>query len=335
MNDAKLGKKERFFTHTSFGYASRRHGILPTLLFLGSLGLLSSIIPAFNQQITQKTSTTTSSADGTTSSCRQQLDKLEDQFNRQRQARINSMLTLNLTMTKRTQRFDVFEPEALCIADERFGSDIRYHAFGDGPKFVCGVDFIGNKKAKKPQEECLVYSIGSDNDIQFEKAVHTFLQCETHTFDPTLNEEFKGSEYSTFHPWGIGADGEMQRVRKHNFVSKSIHTIMTELGHTNRTIDILKIDCEGCEYESMPAFFDLIASKQIRVNQIQIELHIALYEKVLRLFMAADKAGMRVFHKERNGWGCAGHRCLEYSFVSESFLRQVNGAMLCGEPFIA
>ena len=247
---------------------------------------------------------------------------------------MDAMFTLNTT--KRTERFDVFEPEANCISDERFGSDIRYLAVGDGPKFVCGIDFIRKKNnANKPQDACLVYSIGSNNDIQFEKAVHTFLQCETHTFDPTLKQAFKGSEYSTFHPWGIGAEGELYQHRRHKFITKSLHTIITELGHTNRTIDIFKIDCEGCEYDAMPEFFDLIASKQIRVNQIQIELHIQSYDLVSRLFMAADRAGMRIFHKERNGWGCGGHRCLEYSFVSESFLRKVNGALLCGDPFIA
>lgn len=194
---------------------------------------------------------------------------------------------------------------------------------GDGPKFVCGrIDFIGKNKKKKKKNDCSVYSVGSDNDIQFEKAVHTFLQCETHTFDPTLYEPFKGDEYSTFHPWGIGVDGESSRKHGHDFITKSLlHTIMTDLGHTDRTIDILKFDCEGCEYESMPPFFDLIASNQIRVNQIQIELHLVDYDKLVRVFMAADKARMRIFHKQRNAWGWGGNRCVEYSFVSESFLR--------------
>ncbi|CAJ1953932.1 unnamed protein product [Cylindrotheca closterium] len=265
--------------------------------------------------------------------CKQRLLKLEEQFNHRRQVRIDAMFQRNTT--KRTERFDVFEPEANCIAEERFGSDTRYLAIGDGPKFVCGVDLIGNKNAKNPKDECLVYSIGSDNDIEFEKAVHDFLGCETHTFDPTLKTAFKGDAYSTFHPWGIGVDGETVRAvynkRKTNFVTKSLGAIVAELGHNDRTIDIFKIDCERCEYEAMPAFFDLIAAKKIRVNQIQIELHLQSYDAVAKLFMAADRAGMRIFHKERNGWGCGGFRCIEYALVSEEYLRQVNGAVLCGE----
>jgi hypothetical protein len=40
---------------------------------------------------------------------------------------------------------DLFEPEATCISEERFGqgrNTSRYNAFGDGPKFVCGLDSI-------------------------------------------------------------------------------------------------------------------------------------------------------------------------------------------------
>ena len=43
--------------------------------------------------------------------------------------------------------FDIYEPEATCLSEERFGSDTRYHAFGDGPKFICGVDFIAHQTA--------------------------------------------------------------------------------------------------------------------------------------------------------------------------------------------
>ena len=50
------------------------------------------------------------------------------------------------------------------------------------------------------------------------------------------------------------------------------------------------------------------------------------------VFLAADKAKLRVFHKERNmrpipapNENC----CTEYAFVSETFLRKVNGEIIC------
>ena len=42
------------------------------------------------------------------------------------------------------------------------------------------------------------------------------------------------------------------------------------------------------------------------------------------------RAKLRITHKERNQWGCDGYRCVEYALVSEAFLREANGAVMCG-----
>ena len=63
------------------------------------------------------------------------------------------------------QSFDLYEPEATCLDEERFGTRIRYDAFGDGPKFICGVDYLA-KKAAAAGENCLVYSVGSKNHVE-------------------------------------------------------------------------------------------------------------------------------------------------------------------------
>lgn len=262
--------------------------------------------------------------------CRYLLDNLDELFDRRRGVRQRQSLNEE-NRTKR--RFDLYEPEATCISEERFGDVMRFNAFGDGPKFVCGVDVIA-RKAKEQKGGCLIYSVGSNNDVRFERAVHDFMPgCEVHTFDPTLEDEgFVGGEYATFHPWGLGTDGgnegETMHNRKNKGRRKSFETIMRELGHGNRTIDILKIDCQGCEYAAMPPLFQLMAEGRVRVDQLLIELHDR--QKLLHgFFAAADNAGLRVFHKERNGWGCDGYRCVEYAFVSKSFLREANGAAIC------
>ena len=230
--------------------------------------------------------------------------------------------------------FDVWEPEAVCLAEERLGgaSDQRYNAFGDGPKFVCGVDYL-REKYKASNEKCLVYSIGSNNNILFEKAVKNFIDCETHTFDPTLSSPFRGDAYASFHPWGLGNDGETihyeQGHKNATFTSYSLEHMMKDLGHTGRTIDIFKIDCERCEYSAMHPVFDAIAKGTIQIDQILIELHSASYETITSFFEGVDKAGMRIVHKERNGWGCKGSRCVEYALVRESYLRQATAASIC------
>ena len=266
------------------------------------------------------------------SSCTDILDALDRNFDlrrriRQQHTRDTSDELDKLDPHTSKKLFDLFEPEANCFSDERFGGPSRFLAFGDGGKFMCGIDLL-----KKRKGDCLVYSIGSNNDISFEKAIHKSLACETHTFDPTLSEPFVGGAYATFHPWGFGKQGEevsfVQKDVKANFTAQSIQTIQSKLGHTGRRIDILKIDCEGCEYGAMPGLFKSIQGGHVVVDQIQIELHRKMFDR--HLFDAADAANMRIFHKERNGWGCSGYQCVEYAFVSETFLRAANSELVCG-----
>ena len=266
----------------------------------------------------------------TTPSCNEKvLDQLDEVFDKKRSERVAVMDTrLGDHLS-----FDIYEPEATCFSEERFGSETRYSAFGDGPKFICGVDFIAHQTAHLGKD-CLVYSVGSNNNIAFEKAVYTIMKgCEIHTFDPTLNKPFVGDEYATFHPWGLGEDGVVAKQRGKSWEGKSFETVFRELGHENRTIDVLKIDCEGCEYDVMPPLMELISSGRVKVNQILIELHLPALKnnvtKFKKFFLAADEAKMRLFHKERNGWGCGGQRCAEYAFASEAFLREANRDTIC------
>jgi hypothetical protein len=202
------------------------------------------------------TSTTTSNL------CAQMLDKLDIAFDNRRKPRQSGdrgWTGLRL--------FDLFEPEATCISEERFGSDSeeRFDAFGDGPKFLCGVDYLAAKAMAGSAEDstaCLIYSVGSNNDIRFEKAVRTHMYgCEVHTFDPTLGEDaFIGGEYATFHSWGLGTDGGKEGSamggRNNTGIRKSFKTVIKDLGHENRTIDVLKVR-QFYLYAALAALFNL------------------------------------------------------------------------------
>lgn len=257
--------------------------------------------------------------------------------------------------------WDLYEPEANCFTEERFGygtlrrnlldsyKDLeareakvkRYDSFGDGPKFVCGVDVMSSLPSSlsptNRDDQCLVYSVGSNNNVAFEMSVHKFMGCETHTFDPTVaKKNFVGGKYAIFHQWGLGEDGIKEKWDGFKWMGKSFQTIINKLGHLNRTIDILKIDCEGCEWKAMPPLLDLIAAGTVKVNQIQIEMHtwVSEHERSNELnlnsyFEKLDNAKMRIVHKERNHWGCDGFKCVEYVFVSEEFLRKANQAAVC------
>jgi len=193
------------------------------------------------------------SASRLSSACLSRLEALEASFNERRNAR--RAYTSFTKFDQDKTLLDLYEPESVCIYEERFGQGAqldRYQSFGDGPKFICGTDLIAAKSNKTGSSRCLVYSVGSNNQIDFETSVYKHLNCETHTFDPTLDKPFVGDEYAIFHDWGLGKDGDAKKIKQKTFTAKSLETIVKDLGHEGRTIDILKIDCEGCEWTVMP-----------------------------------------------------------------------------------
>lgn len=143
-----------------------------------------------------------------------------------------------------------FEPEFTCPHEFRLGK------LGDGGKWVCDPHRI----VTDVKDSCLVYSIGSNGNFQFEENVlkHVSPKCEIHTFDLkafTLQDSTKASMRNkdfaagakkvgvTFHHWGLGEITErMQNM-------KPFKKIITTLKHEGRTIDLMKIDCERCEYQ--------------------------------------------------------------------------------------
>ena len=45
------------------------------------------------------------------------------------------------------------------------------------------------------------------------------------------------------------------------------------LGHKGRTVDVFKIDCEGCEYDLFnDGFFESLKKQDVVLRQIQIEV---------------------------------------------------------------
>jgi hypothetical protein len=139
---------------------------------------------------------------------------------------------------------------------------------GDGPKWTCDIDRVGVQSARRKQADpasspdkkhCLIYSIGSNGDYQWEDAVQETLKstggCEIHIFDPGnfdrgANNTDKGMVY---HKWGLTSSYEktgndLVTKRRNGMVTHSFPEIQKLLGHEGRTIDILKIDCEGCEW---------------------------------------------------------------------------------------
>jgi len=207
-----------------------------------------------------------------------------------------------------------YEPSFGCELKERIGE------LGDGGKWVCNVDTI--KANIQHGEQCLVYSVGSNGQVDFEQSIHHEIsaQCEVHVFDPADWFEFElrpnGSlcppSFIQYHPWALGTVEP----------AKSMADIVQELGHTGRKIDLLKIDCEGCEWSTYRGWF----AEGVDIRQILVELHGDLATNELQgrpatsndiqsFFSFLFEHGYVIFHKEPTlGWKCG-------SFAEFSFLK--------------
>jgi Methyltransferase domain len=128
-----------------------------------------------------------------------------------------------------------------------------------------------------------------------------------------------------FHAVGLGSQQQSdngEQLDKGPLLT--LQQIMTALNHTGRTIDVFKMDCEGCEYETLAdQVFELMRSGQLSIGQLQLEAHLPQagpqpLQVIKPLFEGAHAAGLRIFHKERNHWGCDGYK-VKLKYYSFSF----------------
>lgn len=163
-------------------------------------------------------------------------------------------------------------------------------SIADGLSYKCSddatllcPDFFKQSKSS----DCLVYSFGIANAWEFEDwAGHQ--GCETHAFDPTekylkVHEAHK-SPNVTFHYKGLsnGKNTSSASVHlNHNSYGKlggtfyALEDLLASNNHlaTKRNINVLKIDCEGCEWEAFVQIAEETPDVLKRVCTIVLEVH--------------------------------------------------------------
>ena len=200
--------------------------------------------------------------------------------------------------------WDVLHPFVGCPGERRVG------VIGDGGKWAC-FGLSGEWQAGAPIEQrpesCLVYSFGVSDDSSFEEEMHELMGCEVHSFDPTPGLNPPAVKYPsaiTFHPWGLrGVDGTfaMRGVNVHGY---TLHTIMKQLQHEGRRVNILKVDIEGSEWDAFNQLFAALDS-DLPFDQVLVELHPQgnfNAGKVVELIVRFMERGYLPFHKELNGF---------------------------------
>jgi len=193
------------------------------------------------------------------------------------------------------------EPAITCSHEERIG------AAGEGGKWMCDLDALRDKK------DCLIYSIGSNNDFSWESAVKARVpNCEIHVFDHTVRNATNKPENVFFHKWGLTAE----KVPNANPNLRSLSEISNALGHKDKRVDVFKIDCEGCEWDTHTTWFN----SDLQIEEILVETHHGTANpspnsRAKQFFTHLHESGYRIFHKEPNVHYSGGSGlCVEFGF---------------------
>eukprot|EP00656_Telonema_subtile_P013802 TRINITY_DN17016_c0_g1_i2.p1 TRINITY_DN17016_c0_g1~~TRINITY_DN17016_c0_g1_i2.p1 ORF type:complete len:1094 (+),score=263.27 TRINITY_DN17016_c0_g1_i2:74-3355(+) len=213
--------------------------------------------------------------------------------------------------------WDWFSPDFVCPTMERMGR------LGDGGKWICHPDRLPEKS------DCVVYSFGVRDDVTFEQEIieRSGQRCEVHAFDPSvggLPQYAKHTPKLHFHKAALAAHTGSNKLWP---VANSLHGHMERLGHTH--VDVLKIDCEGCEWEVFEALLE--SDSALPFSQLLIELHLGnatstegMRENMFRLFEGLEALGFRAFAREINiGPTLTGQlpTACEFSFIKNSVLQ--------------
>ena len=109
-------------------------------------------------------------------------------------------------------------------------------------KVICGLSRL--------QDPCVIYSLGSNANFDFEEAVSKQTLCEIHTFDCTVSEDRIPAILParvTYHSICLGSDEDVTSQYR------SLGSLMREFGHSR--VDLLKMDIEGFEFRVVEAMY--------------------------------------------------------------------------------
>jgi hypothetical protein len=219
---------------------------------------------------------------------------------------------------------DNYDAEFTCLNEMQLGVTHNHHHFGhQTPRWLCDPDRIQSASQERHRSGgngCLMYLFdeGKDDPIQFFIDLFEELDqsCEVHVFSSHWNddkliqlEEISKANHDMLllHPWGIEGKSDSHLGRK-NYLTMG--ETLTELGHVGHTIDMLSLECDGCEWS---VYKDILDSDAF-ITQLLLELHEAPYQ-VNDLFLEMKKHGYVIFHRETDSVDKGGGQNHAYSFI--------------------
>ncbi|KAF4661713.1 hypothetical protein FOL46_005631 [Perkinsus olseni] len=199
-------------------------------------------------------------------------------------------------------------PEVSCEFEERLGTR------GDGGKWVCESYKLGREFRREP---VIIYSVGYGNSFSFEAAFHDEVNDNAEIFVFEIDRELYekavrvGPAFITWKHWGLASRDD--RAKEHF----TLPTMRRMLGHADRVIDIFKIDCEGCEFDTFRTWFDVKNDKSLP-TQILIEVHWRDPKSARSLLEYLMELDYIIFRREPNYLAKSSY--MEFGLVQRSFI---------------
>lgn len=178
---------------------------------------------------------------------------------------------------------------------------VRIGNIGDGGWEICeDTEF-------RPTNPCLVYSFGINNDFSFDDHMADRYNCEVHSFDPSMTDTAEGKRKQKQWFYHIGL-GDQTQTMANGWKMTTLKDLLKNHGQTEAKIDILKIDIEKYEWQTLIQIFESGGLRNIK--QLLLELHIAIvgepekqeYIQGLGVLKMLYDQGFRMYCSHRNLW---------------------------------
>eukprot|EP00586_Coscinodiscus_wailesii_P018968 CAMPEP_0172518568 /NCGR_PEP_ID=MMETSP1066-20121228/290899_1 /TAXON_ID=671091 /ORGANISM="Coscinodiscus wailesii, Strain CCMP2513" /LENGTH=597 /DNA_ID=CAMNT_0013300987 /DNA_START=171 /DNA_END=1964 /DNA_ORIENTATION=- len=208
---------------------------------------------------------------------------------------------------------DNWEPDFSCFFEERFGDnqdDVQFWVCD--PHRIPLLSKVRKTSQGKP-DPCLIYSIVTVGNHGFERSLDFLNEfggnCQIHVFDGRSQDQIHLDDHAelshiNFHyDWTIRGSHEESSKG-----SRTLDEIVKNLGHQGRTIDILAVNCDGCEWRVFKDWFSIPAHP----HQILVEVK-GQPDNADEFFQSIQDNGYVTFHKDMD-YARTGN-VFDYSFL--------------------
>lgn len=168
----------------------------------------------------------------------------------------------------------------------------------------------GHDLCKPVPRHCTFYSFGISKDYSFDVQMAEDFSCHGFAADPTVTHPSKLHKLVTFHQIGAKmltvdrAPGRDPKGNQASWFSTSMPRLMK--WREDERVDVLKMDCEGCEYSLAkdvafedPLFFEKVGQFAVEIHVTKVWLKSAEHLYSLgRLLQQLESAGLRLAHSE-------------------------------------